>query len=211
MKSGDEHYTPQPVYDAVKRWLYPKIAMHNFVRPFYPGGDYERFDYSEDGTVVVDNPPFSKLSEIVDFYIKNDVPFFLFAPGLMTFNILQRGRDEVISCVITRHQIVYESGLSLPTSFVTNIKLSDSHTVILAGTLDEMIAEAQQQKAKKRRRNHERTVKNSGEMRKYVVPGKDICVRYSEVLRYDVNGTKIFGSGIRLDEPTVARLEARNG
>ncbi len=37
------------------------------VRPFYPGGDYENYDYPE-GCVVVDNPPFSIFAKILDFY-----------------------------------------------------------------------------------------------------------------------------------------------
>ena len=36
------------------------------VRPLWPGGDYEAFEYPQD-CVVVDNPPFSILARIKDF------------------------------------------------------------------------------------------------------------------------------------------------
>lgn len=76
--------TPPPaVYEAIKDWACREYGIDpdKVVRPFYPGGDYERFDYS-DGKVVVDNPPFSILSKICKFYRDNHVPFFLFAPDL---------------------------------------------------------------------------------------------------------------------------------
>lgn len=209
MKSGDEHYTPPAVYEAVKKWLHPRTVYHNYVRPFYPGGDYESFDYSEGGTIVLDNPPFSKLTEIINFYIEKDVPFFLFAPNNTAFNLLQRGRHKVLTIVVISDKILYESGLLLSTSFVTNLRLSPDKTVILSGTLSDAIKKAQGKK--KMKAHHEETVKNAAEMKKYVVPGKDIVVKYSEVLRKDANGVQLYGSGIRLSEETVARVEVHSG
>ena len=46
--------TPPPaVYEAIKDWACREYGIDpgKIVRPFYPGGDYERFDYS-DGKVV---------------------------------------------------------------------------------------------------------------------------------------------------------------
>lgn len=43
------------------------MGGRTIVRPFWPGGDYEDFDYPT-GCVVIDNPPFSILSKIVRFY-----------------------------------------------------------------------------------------------------------------------------------------------
>lgn len=70
-KTTDECYTPRVVYDAVKEWAVERYDMQGreIVRPFYPGGDYERADYPE-GCVVIDNPPFSMLSKICAFYQK---------------------------------------------------------------------------------------------------------------------------------------------
>lgn len=47
-------------YDGFVEKFKPKKTTDDvpIVRPFYPGGDYENYDYPE-GCVVVDNPPFS--------------------------------------------------------------------------------------------------------------------------------------------------------
>lgn len=39
----DDCYTPEPVYEAVKRWAAREYGIDEsgIVRPFYPGGDYE--------------------------------------------------------------------------------------------------------------------------------------------------------------------------
>lgn len=57
-KTTDDCYTPDAVYDAVLDWACKEygIRKDGVVRPFWPGGDYENFDYPED-CVVVDNPP----------------------------------------------------------------------------------------------------------------------------------------------------------
>ena len=77
----DDCYTPPEVYEAVKDWAVKeyKLEDREIVRPFYPGGDYEHFNYI-DGSVVIDNPPFSILSKIIDFYMERGIKFFLFAP-----------------------------------------------------------------------------------------------------------------------------------
>ena len=48
-KTTDDCYTPPAVYDAVLGWLEENadIAGRKIVRPFYPGGDYEHYDYPE--------------------------------------------------------------------------------------------------------------------------------------------------------------------
>ena len=60
-KTIDDCYTPPEVYDIVLKHVREKYNIADdvpIVRPFYPGGDYENYDYPE-GCVVVDNPPFS--------------------------------------------------------------------------------------------------------------------------------------------------------
>lgn len=82
-KTTDDCYTPPAVYEAVKAWACQKYSIDpaRTVRPFWPGGDYEHFDYP-DGAVVLDNPPFSCLAKIVRFYQARQIHYFLFAPGL---------------------------------------------------------------------------------------------------------------------------------
>lgn len=85
-RTTDDCYTPDIVYEAVADWVANEYSLDrkNFVRPFYPGGDYQAFKYKKNA-VVVDNPPFSILSEILQWYDENGVKFFLFAPALTLF------------------------------------------------------------------------------------------------------------------------------
>lgn len=70
-KTTDECYTPALVYEAVRGWAVERYGLQGreIVRPFYPGGDYERAEYPA-GCVVIDNPPFSMISKICAFYQK---------------------------------------------------------------------------------------------------------------------------------------------
>lgn len=70
-KTTDECYTPVLVYEAVRGWAVERYGLQGceIVRPFYPGGDYEREEYPA-GCVVIDNPPFSIISKICAFYQK---------------------------------------------------------------------------------------------------------------------------------------------
>lgn len=76
-KTTDDCYTPQPVYDAVLGWLRENadIEGREIVRPFWPGSDYEHYDYPE-GCVVVDNPPFRDLRKCAAFFSLATYPFF---------------------------------------------------------------------------------------------------------------------------------------
>ena len=62
-KTTDDCYTPAEVYGAVLNYVkkYTDLSDKEILRPFYPGGDYEAIDYKAN-TVVIDNPPFSILS-----------------------------------------------------------------------------------------------------------------------------------------------------
>ena len=116
-KTTDDCYTPPLVYDAVADWTAQEYGLDrsDFVRPFYPGGDYEHFDYA--GKIVVDNPPFSCLSKIIDFYVGHGIRFMLFAPTLCG---LARYADK---CTVfpTGADIEYDNGATINTSFVTNL------------------------------------------------------------------------------------------
>ena len=52
-KTTDDCYTPPEVYAVVRNWACKEYGIDptNIVRPFYPDGDYETFDYP-DGCVV---------------------------------------------------------------------------------------------------------------------------------------------------------------
>ena len=120
-KTTDDCYTPQPVYDAVVRYVEEtySVSRDKFVRPFYPGGDYQNESYPE-GCVVVDNPPFSILAEILRFYDSKGIKFFLFAPTLTLFSSSSSVRAcTALPCALT---VIYENGASVNTSFLTNLE-----------------------------------------------------------------------------------------
>ena len=118
-KTTDDCYTPQYIYEAVKDWAVNEYGLQGreIVRPFYPGGDYENYTYPENG-VVIDNPPFSILSGILDFYISKKINFFLFAPALVVFATIGKRQANAI---ITNTDIIYENGANVQTAFVTNM------------------------------------------------------------------------------------------
>ena len=118
-KTTDDCYTPPKVYDAVAKWVAMKYGFKEskFIRPFYPGGDYTKENYPKD-SVVVDNPPFSILSEILKFYNEKNIQFFLFAPALTLFS----SSSSSSTAICTGSSIIYENGASVSTSFLTNLE-----------------------------------------------------------------------------------------
>lgn len=118
-KTTDDCYTPPTIYEVIKNWACKEYGIDpdKIVRPFYPGGDYENFDYAPDA-VVLDNPPFSILAQICEFYLERGIPFFLFAPSLTCLS--QRRVAMRMNHIICDCQIVYENGAVVPTSFVTS-------------------------------------------------------------------------------------------
>ena len=120
-KTTDDCYTPPMVYDAVADYVAGKYKLKKtqFVRPFVPGGDYINFQYPENG-VVVDNPPFSILAEILQFYKNNGIKFFLFAPALTLFSSSSSSSSSS-TALCTGIGITYENGARVNTSFLTNL------------------------------------------------------------------------------------------
>ena len=116
-KTTDDTYTPKDIYEAVLNYvrsIYP-MEGKEVLRPFYPGGDYEHAEYPEDG-VVIDNPPFSMFSKICKFYSENNIPFFIFGPGLTIFSCL-----KYCSAVIIAPQIEFSNGAKVKCNFATNL------------------------------------------------------------------------------------------
>ena len=108
------------MYEAVKTWAVEEYSLQGreVVRPFWPGGDYEAFDYP-DRCVVIDNPPFSILTKIVRWYYAQKIDYFLFSPYLTNLGIGAGGAG--VNHVIAPCTIQYENGAKVDTSFVTNL------------------------------------------------------------------------------------------
>ena len=119
-KTTDDCYTPPRVYEAVKGWVVKEYGIDpaKIVRPFYPGGDYERFEYPE-GCVVLDNPPFSILSKILRFYDERGIAYFLFAPTLTIFSSAKNTPGG--GCIVVDAKLEYENGAQVSTSFITSL------------------------------------------------------------------------------------------
>ena len=118
-KTTDDCYTPDLVYNAVADWVAKEYGLKrkDFVRPFYPGGDYQKEKYGKN-VVVVDNPPFSILAQILNWYHDHGIRFFLFAPTLTLFS----SSSSTCCAIPTGASVVYENGASVNTSFLTNLE-----------------------------------------------------------------------------------------
>lgn len=116
-KTTDDCYTPVEVYEAVLGWLREKVDIEgcNIVRPFWPGGDYEAYDYKEDD-VVVDNPPFSILAGILRFYQGRGIRFFLFGPQQTLFS-----SSSSLTYIPCASPVEYANGAKVNTGFISNL------------------------------------------------------------------------------------------
>ena len=114
----DDCYTPQNIYETIRDWAVEHYGLQGaqVVRPFYPGGDYEHETYP-DGCVVIDNPPFSILSQICRFYMERGIRFFLFAPALTLFSVAA----GTCNYLPIGANVTYENNAVVLTSFVTNL------------------------------------------------------------------------------------------
>ena len=215
-KTTDDCYTPPLIYDTVKDWACKKYGIDpaKIVRPFYPGGDYEHFDYPDD-CVVLDNPPFSILTKICEFYLDRGIAFFLFAPSLTAFS--GRSIFDRINHIICDANITYENGAVVLTAFVTSFGGD-----IVAQTAPDLGKAINDAAAKLRKE----TVR---ELPKYVYPdhvvtaallqryskyGIDIAIRRNEckfISKLDdqqAHGKAIFGGGLLLSERAAAERAA---
>lgn len=174
-KTTDDCYTPEIVYNAVARWVMDEYGLNkkDFERPFYPGGDYKKHIYPK-GCIVVDNPPFSILAEILSFYHENNIKFFLFAPTLTLFT----SSSYYSSCAIpTAATVVYENGASVNTSFLTNLE-DPSLRLRSAPSLYKAVTEAVECDQKQKRK----------ELPKYIYPDNVITSAFvARLSRYGID------------------------
>ena len=216
-KTTDDCYTPPEIYDVVADWVADRYGLDraDFVRPFWPGGDYEREEYP-DGCIVVDNPPFSILSRICAFYMERSVKFFLFAPALTALGAAGRRYVLDTNHIIPHGSITYENGAVVCTSFVTNLE-TDGTVLESAPDLGDLI----------NAKNDELQKANKASLPKYVYPDnvitaarvqwlaahhtpfrvhRDDCVHIGGLDAQDGKG--IFGGGLLLSTRAAAERAA---
>ena len=212
-KTTDDCYTPDNIYDVVKKWCIERYGLKGkkIIRPFYPGGDYQKEDYSGD-CVVLDNPPFSIISEICEWYTERNIPFFMFAPALTLLGIA-RGTMNYVACCVG---VTYANGANVSTSFVTNL---GNKKIVASAELCELIEEA----------NKENLRKMHKELPKYSYPDEVLTATMLgymaahgtslEIDAKDVHfiraldsqkesGKGLFGSGFLLSEKAAAEKAA---
>lgn len=179
----DDCYTPPEIYDAVRDWACGEYGIDpmKIVRPFYPGGDFENYNYPAD-CVVLDNPPFSILSKITAFYLDHGIRFFLFAPSLTAFSGQNTRRMNHIFCDAN---IIYENGAVVRTAFVTNLGDADIVCQISTELRDRLRAAEKDQKASKELPKYEypNCVLTAAMMQKYANYGVNMTVRRTETLQ----------------------------
>ena len=208
----DDCYTPEKIYEAVAQWVSAKYNLNrtNFIRPFYPGGDYKNEKYKP-SDIVVDNPPFSILSEIIKFYQEKGIKYFLFCPALTPFTL---NVSLFATVIITGVEIIYKNRASVLTSFITNLE-SDDIQALTAPDLYKAIKDAGKE--------------NTIEIPKYVFPNEVITATMLNYLckygidfvlakkdAYRINSLDsmkkknkgIYGSGFLISEKAAAEKAA---
>lgn len=193
------------MYDVVADYVSEQYGLSraNFVRPFYPGGDYQKYNYKK-GDVVVDNPPFSILAEIKRFYSERNIPFWLFAPSFTLFS----GANDVknLCYVIIGISIKYKNNALVNTSFVTN--LENDIIIKTAPELYEKIRTAQKETQKEKEQlpvyRYPRSVVTAAALYPLNRSGVKFEIRASEVCRIGKldcqEGKAIFGCGFLIGE-----------
>ena len=212
-KTTDDCYTPQIVFEAVAAWVAKEYGRdpEGFVRPFWPGGDYEAMVYPE-GCTVVDNPPFSILSEIIRFYDGKGIRFFLFAPALTLFS----ARNVDVSYLAAGCDITYENGAEVKTSFITNL---DTCRVRTCPDLFRAVEAADEENQRQNKTvlpkyEYPDEIVTAAIVQRWTRYGidwrleKDACVRVSALDAQKDAGKAIFGGGYLLSERAAAERAA---
>lgn len=96
------------------------LSGYTAIEPFYNGVDYTAIDYTN--KVVVDEPPFSQLMDILNYYRTNGVYFFLYIPALCDITELTRHRRTLIDTSVT---LIKQNDVTTFTSFITNLEPSN--------------------------------------------------------------------------------------
>ena len=212
-KTTDDCYTPPAVYEAVKNWVLKEYAVDPsapIIRPFVPGGDFEKCEYPE-GCAVIDNPPFSILSHIVGFYNMHAIPYFLFAPSLNCLNT----KTMNVTIIATQADIVYENGAKVPTSFVTNMAPKEV-AIDTPPDLYEAINRANKQCAKKKRAKYlfPRNVITIPRLQNLAQNGRRLTIMRNEcffvrnIEALEKRGKAIYGGGLMLSTAAAERAAA---
>lgn len=216
-KTTDDCYTPPEIYAVIRDWCCKEYGIREsqIVRPFWPGGDYEHFDYP-DNCVVLDNPPFSILSQIIRFYFDRGIAFFLFAPSLTALAAKSIVMD--VNHIVCDCDIEYDNGAVVRTSFVTNLGSSDivlqscpELSTLVNDTVDRLKKQKTKQLPKYIYPDHVVTAAMVQRYSKYGINyavKRNECVHIAMLDSQIAKGKSIYGGGLLLSDKAAAERAA---
>ena len=179
-KTTDDCYTPPAVYDAVLDYVNRNVTPlegREVVRPFWPGGDYERHEYPP-GCIVIDNPPFSITTQIVRFYIRHSIDFFLFCEG-RTCMTAATALPHIAFHIVNKG-VTFENGAQVSVAFVTNVR-PHGERIVLAGELEAALRVACKQPSnEKKKLVYPPEVVSGALLKKFVSLGRNIAISESQ-------------------------------
>ena len=210
-KTTDDCYTPPNVYEVVADYVaeHYGVDKNNFMRPFVPNGDFKKEKYTEK-TIVVDNPPFSIISEICRWYQERGIKFFMFAPTLTIMGIREAQK------VVTGNTVTYENGARVTTSFVTNM---DEYEIRSAPDLYNRIKAADDENLAAQRKElpiydyplevvRQTTLKQFSKYGVFFAVRAESCYRIKELDEQKAVKKQIFGNGYLISEKAAVEKAA---
>ena len=194
---SDECYTPKDIFDKVYKYVIDTYHPEGEnIRPFKPNGDFTAEDYTN--KFVVDNPPFSILCKIVQWYNERDIKYFLFCSHLHTLQAFKYS-----SCIICNAKITYSNGANVSTDFVTNMA-TDRH-IELNGKLRQLLNE----KPPKKKIEMYPFVLSSARLGKYIPTDSTIInIDAKDTLPILANRYKVFGCGVYIREGCIPQASS---
>ena len=215
-KTTDDCMTPAPVYDAVRDYVFNHYQVDGLVidRPFWPGANYqEKAEAYGSDVLVLDNPPFSKISEIISYYLERNIKFFVFIPALTGLSSIKKFKDQVT--MLIGASIVYENGAKVPTNFVTN--LTTEPLVVADQALIKALKQANHQKPAKVKNIYPPELLSSAELFRKGQAGCDFTIANSAKLVTKVDSVYsnkrkkygVFGGALVVDQAKAKELAAK--
>jgi hypothetical protein len=205
-KTTDDCYTPPAVFEAVLDYVNRNVTPlegREVVRPFWPGGDYERHEYPK-GCIVVDNPPFSITAQIARFYIRHGVDFFLFCDGLTCMN--NAHKNPQVAFHIINKSVTFENGAVVSLAFVTNVR-PHGERIVLAGELEAALRVACKQPNKEKKKLvYPQEVVSGALLKKFVSLGRNVAIGETQcapIARHEAP----FGGGFMVSSQVAEELQ----
>lgn len=198
-KTTDDCYTPERIMNIINDYVEEKYTVDrkNFIRPFYPGGDFEKEDYTN--KIVVDNPPFSILKKILDFYDEHNIKYFLFCPALTSTKYTDKR-----TFIVIKDSITYDNGAAILTGFLTN--LGKPGTIIVDPELSKKIRLPSKKNRKKI--EYPKNVIPIGKLSKIAVRiEKPMTIKVERTILKTEKIKRILGGAAVVDDETAEIIE----